>query len=53
MKKETVKKKRLPRKNDKVVNINLFKIKKSLTEEGFEVVENDNGEIKLIMRFAR
>ncbi len=53
MKKEIPKKKKLPSKNDKVVNLNLFKIKKSLTEEGFEVVENDKGEIKLILRFAR
>ena len=53
MKKEIQRKKRLPKKNDKVVNLNLFKIKKSLTEEGFEVIENDKGEIKLILRFAR
>lgn len=53
MKKEIPKKKKLPGKNDKVVNLNLFKIKKSLTEEGFEVVENEKGEIKLILRFAR
>lgn len=52
MKKEIMKKKKLPEKKDKVVNLNLFRIKKSLTEEGFEVIENENGEIKLILRFA-
>ena len=51
MKKEITNKRKLPGKNDKVVNLNLFKIKKSLTEEGFEVVENDKGGIKLILRF--
>ena len=53
MKKEIQKKRKLPGKNDKVVNLNLFKIKKSLTEEGFEVIEYDKGEIKLILRLAR
>lgn len=53
MKKETSKKKKLPQKNDKVVNLNLFRIKKSLTEEGFEVIENEKGEIKLILRLAK
>lgn len=51
MKKEIAKKRKLPGKNDKVVNLNLFRIKKSLTDEGFEVVENEKGEIKLILRF--
>jgi hypothetical protein len=51
--KRNSKKRKLPGKNDKVVNLNLFKIKKSLTEEGFEVIENDKGEIKLILRLAR
>jgi hypothetical protein len=53
MEKEIIKKKKLPTKNDKVVNLNLFRIKKSLTEEGFEVLQNEKGEIKLVLRFAR
>lgn len=35
---------------EKVVNLNLFKIKRTLTNEGFEVIENPNGELKLIIR---
>lgn len=34
----------------KVVNLNLFKIKKTLKEEGFEIEEKENGELKLIIR---
>ena len=35
---------------DKIVNLNLYKIKKTLTEEGFEVIENKNGNLKLIIK---
>jgi hypothetical protein len=35
---------------DKIVNLNLYKIKKTLTEEGFEVIENNKGNLKLIIR---
>ena len=37
----------------KVVNLNLFKIKKSLREEGFEVIENPDGKITLVIRMAK
>ena len=39
--------------NKKVVNLNLYKIKKSLLSEGFEVVENSQGKITLVIRVAR
>ncbi len=42
--------KKKPLKTEKVVNFNLFKIKKTLKEEGFEIEEKENGELKLIIR---
>jgi len=35
---------------DKVVDINLFRIKKSLKSEGFEIVTDENGKLKLVLR---
>lgn len=40
-------------KNNKIVNLNLFKIKKSLLDEGFEIVENADGKITLVIRVAK
>ncbi|WP_167884768.1 hypothetical protein [Leptospira fluminis] len=34
----------------KVVNLGFYKIKKSLKEEGFEVVERPDGKITLVLR---
>lgn len=42
--------KNIEKKEDKVINLNLFKIKKTLKEEGFEIEEKENGELKLIIR---
>ena len=39
--------------NKKIVNLNLYKIKKSLLNEGFEVVENSQGKITLVIRVAK
>lgn len=36
--------------SEKVINLNLYKIKKSLMEEGFEVEEGKDGRLKLIIR---
>ncbi|WP_167881232.1 iron-containing alcohol dehydrogenase [Leptospira gomenensis] len=36
-----------------VVNLGLYKIKKTLREEGFEVVEKPNGKISLVIRVAK
>ena len=38
---------------NKIVNLNLYKIKKSLLDEGFEVVENSKGKITLVIRVAK
>ncbi|WP_165778855.1 hypothetical protein [Leptospira perolatii] len=39
-------KKKLP----KVVNLGFYRIKKTLKEEGFEVVEKPDGKITLVLR---
>lgn len=45
--------KNLLKKDQKVVNLGLYRIKKSLLNEGFEVVENPDGKITLIIRVAK
>ncbi|MDH5657513.1 MAG: hypothetical protein OEZ34_16485 [Spirochaetia bacterium] len=35
---------------EKVVDLNLYRIKKSLKSEGFEVVTDENGKLKLVLR---
>ena len=35
---------------DKVVDISLYRIRKSLKSEGFEVVTDENGKLKLVLR---
>ncbi|MBW0435594.1 hypothetical protein HGB47_18465 [Leptospira yasudae] len=37
----------------KVVNFGLYKIKKALREEGFEVVEKPDGKISLVIRVGK
>jgi len=37
-------------KKEKVVDLNLYKIKKSLRSEGFEVVTDEKGKLKLVLR---
>ncbi|MBM9575811.1 hypothetical protein JWG45_01465 [Leptospira sp. 201903070] len=37
----------------KVVNFGLYKIKKTLREEGFEVVEKPDGKITLVIRVGK
>ncbi|EMY78664.1 hypothetical protein LEP1GSC060_0403 [Leptospira weilii serovar Ranarum str. ICFT] len=37
----------------KVVNFGLYKIKKTLKEEGFEVVEKPDGKITLVIRVGK
>ncbi|EPG67710.1 hypothetical protein ACE5IS_14170 [Leptospira wolffii] len=41
-----------PRKSEtpKVVNLGFYRIKKTLREEGFEVVEKADGKITLVLR---
>ncbi|MBE7411929.1 MAG: hypothetical protein L6Q54_02765 [Leptospiraceae bacterium] len=39
--------------DQKVVNLGMYKIKKSLLNEGFEVVENPDGKITLVIRVAK
>jgi len=36
-----------------IVNLNLYKIKKSLLQEGFEVIENPDGKITLVIRVSK
>ncbi|MDF3819196.1 hypothetical protein P3G55_04765 [Leptospira sp. 96542] len=36
-----------------VVNLALFRAKKALERDGFEVVENPNGKITLVIRLAK
>ncbi|XDD49576.1 hypothetical protein AB3N59_14395 [Leptospira sp. WS92.C1] len=43
--------KTIPR--SKVVNFGLYKIKKTLREEGFEVVEKPDGKITLVIRVGK
>lgn len=38
---------------EKVVNLGLYKIKKALAEEGFEVVEKPDGKITLVIRVGK
>lgn len=42
-----------PLANSKVVNLGLYKIKKTLREEGFEVVEKPDGKISLVIRVGK
>lgn len=42
--------KKISKDKEKVVNLNLYKIKKTLTKEGFEVLEDEKGDLKLIIR---
>ncbi|EMN46287.1 hypothetical protein [Leptospira weilii] len=42
-----------PLSTPKVVNFGLYKIKKALREEGFEVVEKPNGNISLVIRVSK
>ncbi|EMP06349.1 hypothetical protein LEP1GSC124_4356 [Leptospira interrogans serovar Pyrogenes str. 200701872] len=42
-----------PNFQSKVVNFGLYKIKKALKEEGFEVVEKPNGKIVLVIRVGK
>jgi len=37
----------------KVVNLALYKAKKALEKEGFEVIENAQGKITLVIRMAK
>jgi hypothetical protein len=37
----------------KVVNLALYKVKKALSDEGFEVVEDPDGKITLVIRVAK
>ena len=39
--------------DQKVVNLGMYKIKKSLLNEGFEVVEKPDGKISLVIRVAK
>lgn len=36
-----------------VTNLSLYRAKKALEREGFEVVENPNGKITLVIRLAK
>ncbi len=40
-------------KKSKVVNLALYRAKKALQKEGFEVVENPEGKITLVIRLAK
>lgn len=42
-----------PKSSSKVVNFGLYKIKKTLREEGFEVLEKPNGNISLVIRVGK
>ncbi|MBE8363668.1 hypothetical protein [Leptospira borgpetersenii] len=44
---------RKPLSTSKVVNFGLYKIKKTLREEGFEVVEKPDGNISLVIRVGK
>ncbi|MCB1325499.1 MAG: hypothetical protein H7A21_15655 [Spirochaetales bacterium] len=37
----------------KVVNLAYYRIKKSLKEEGFDLVSDENGKLKLVLRVPR
>ncbi len=39
--------------DQKIVNLGMYRIKKSLLNEGFEVVENPDGKITLVIRVAK
>ncbi|MCB1309610.1 MAG: hypothetical protein KDK30_15580 [Leptospiraceae bacterium] len=39
--------------NGKVVNLNYYRIRKSLREEGFDLVDDHNGKLKLVLRMPR
>ena len=36
--------------DDKVVNLAVYKIKKSLKEEGFDLITDDKGKLTLVLR---
>jgi hypothetical protein len=36
-----------------VVSLNMFKLKKSLRKEGFEIVEDSKGKITLVVRVSK
>ncbi|WP_167884157.1 hypothetical protein [Leptospira idonii] len=38
---------------DKVVNLAMYRAKKALERDGFEVVENPEGKITLVIRLAK
>ncbi|AZQ03049.1 hypothetical protein [Leptospira mayottensis] len=42
-----------PLSKSKIVNFGLYKIKKTLREEGFEVVEKPDGNISLVIRVGK
>ncbi|PJZ55615.1 hypothetical protein [Leptospira barantonii] len=42
-----------PLSSSKVVNLGMYKIKKTLREEGFEVVERPDGKISLVIRVGK
>ena len=37
----------------KVVNLAYYRIKRSLKEEGFDLITDDNGKLTLVMRLGR
>lgn len=38
---------------EKVVNLSLYRARKALEKDGFEVVENPEGKITLVIRLAK
>jgi hypothetical protein len=40
-------------KSSNVVSLNMFKLKKSLKKEGFEIVEDTKGKITLVVRVSK
>jgi len=48
-----LKRKEQPISSENVVNLALYRAKKALQKDGFEVVENPEGKITLVIRLAK